>query len=248
MHRALAVLLVAAAALPFVAAGLPAQQPPAPAPPPNQAALAETREHAQAGRMAEALAALERVTPPAPAVLNQLRTSDDFRALRDDPRFQAIVARLTPCAAPQYREFDFWLGDWEVRDAAGKLLGRNRISKKHDGCVVFEEWESAGGSSGSSFNVYDQTTKQWHQFWVDASGTNWLSSDAQGSPATLRGGFDGGTMVLSSHPDTLPSIGLTRGTWRPLPDGRVQQTFESSSDGGKTWTVAFDGFYRKATP
>lgn len=241
------------AALSFVfAASLAAQQPPAPAspqaPPPNQAALAEARAHARAGRPAEAIAALERVTPPAGAVLNQLRTSDDFKALRGDARFEAIVTRLTPCLGPQYKEFDFWLGAWEVRNATGQLLGHNRISKRHGGCVVLEEWESAAGGSGSSFNFYDQPTKQWHQFWVDATGTNWLSSDKQGNPVTLRGGLRDGAMVLSSHPDSLPSIGLTRVTFRPLPDGRVRQTFEGSSDGGKTWSVSFDGFYKKAAP
>jgi len=127
------------------------------------------------------VAALERVTPPALAVLNQLRTSDDFKALRANPRFQAIVTKLMPCQGLQYKEFDFWLGDWEVRNAAGNFLGRNRISKRHGSCVVLEEWESAGGGSGSSFNVYDQQTTEWHQFWVHATGTNWLSSDKQGN-------------------------------------------------------------------
>ncbi len=228
----------------FATSLLAQQQPPA-APPPNQVALAEAREHARAGRAGEAIAALERLTPPALAVLNQLRTSDDFKALRDDARFQAIVTKLTPCAGPQYKEFDFWLGEWEVRSATGQLLGRNRITKRHAGCVVFGEWESAGGGSGSSFNFYDQPTKQWHQFWVDASGTNWLSSDKAGNPVTLRGGIRDGAMVMASHPDSLPSIGLTRVTFRPLADGGVRQTFEGSSDGGKTWTVSFDGFYKK---
>ncbi len=214
-------------------------------PPPNQVALAEARAHAKAGRPAEAIAALERVTPPAQAVLNQLRTSDDFKPLREDPRFQAIVAKLMPCAGPEYKQFDFWLGDWDVRSVAGQPLGHNHITKQHGGCVLLEQWEGAAGGSGSSFNVYDQATKQWHQFWVDATGTNWLSSDKQGNPVTLRGGIHDGAMVLSSHADTLPSIGLTRVTWRPLPDGGVRQTFESSSDGGKTWRVSFDGFYKK---
>ena len=52
-------------------------------------------------------------------------------------------------------------------------------------------------------------------------------------------------MVMTSHPDTLPSIPLTRATWRPLAEGGLRQTFESSSDDGKTWTVSFDGFYKK---
>src|SRR5690349_12618700 len=87
------------------------QQTAPPPPPPNQVAFTEAREHAKAGRAAEALAALERVTAPAPSVANQLRTSDDFKALRGDKRFEAIVAKLTPCSGPQYREFDFWLGE-----------------------------------------------------------------------------------------------------------------------------------------
>jgi hypothetical protein len=210
--------------------------------------MTEAREHAKAGRIAAAVAALERVTPPAPGVLNQLRTSDDFKALRADPRGRAIIEKLTPCTAPPYQEFDFWLGDWDVRNASGQVVGRNRITKRHGGCVVQEEWESAAGGSGSSVNVYDQQTRQWHQFWVDATGTNWLSSDAQGNPVTLRGGIRDGAMVMSAHPDTLPSIGLTRATWRPLPDGGVRQTFETSRDGGRTWTVSFDGFYKKRVP
>jgi hypothetical protein len=33
--------------------------------------------------------------------------------------------------------------------------------------------------------------------------------------------------------------------WTPLPDGRVRQHFKESSDGGKTWTDWFDGYYSK---
>ena len=237
MKRTFPFILLASLLIPT----LLAQQQPSP----NSVALTKAREHAKAGRIDQAIASLEKITPPAPAELNQLRTSDDFKALRDNAKFQAVVAKLTPCSGPRYKEFDFWLGDWEVRNSAGQLLGHNRISKKHGGCVVLEEWESAGGGSGSSFNVYDQNTGQWHQFWVDASGTNWLSSDKEGNPVTLRGGIRDGVMVLSSHPDSLPSIGLTRATWRPLPDGGVRQTFESSTDGGKSWTVSFDGYYKK---
>ncbi|HJQ40481.1 MAG TPA: hypothetical protein VKB93_25320 [Thermoanaerobaculia bacterium] len=214
---------------------------------PNQTALTEAREHAKAGRVNEAFAALERVAGPAPGVVNALKTSPDFEALRKDARYNALLEKLTPCSGAQYRQFDFWVGEWEVRGANNQLLGHNRISKRYGGCVVLEEWQPAGGGDGgSSFNFYDQNTKQWHQFWVDSSGTNWLSSDKQGNPMTMYGGIRDGAMVLVSHPDSLPSIGLTRATWRPLPDGRVRQTFESSTDNGKTWGVSFDGFYSKA--
>ena len=34
-----------------------------------------------------------------------------------------------PCAAPEHHQFDFWLGDWEVRTPEGKLAGHNTISR-----------------------------------------------------------------------------------------------------------------------
>lgn len=64
--------------------------------------------------------------------------------------------------------------------------------------------------------------------------------------AALRGGLRDGAMILASDPETLPAIGLTRTTWRPLPGGTIRQAFQSSTDGGKTWGTSFDGFYTKA--
>jgi hypothetical protein len=47
-----------------------------------------------------------------------------------------------PCAAAEHRQFDFWLGDWEVRDATGKLVGHNGIEAAHNGCALIEHWWS----------------------------------------------------------------------------------------------------------
>jgi hypothetical protein len=53
------------------------------------------------------------------------------------------LALAAPCDAPAHREFDFWLGEWEVRTPDGKLAGTNRIEREHDGCVL------RGGSAPS---------------------------------------------------------------------------------------------------
>src|SRR5262245_37640711 len=77
------------------------------------------------------------------------------------------TAPKTPpgCTAPAHRQFDFWLGEWSVRDPNGKVVGENRITSLHKGCVLFENWTGAGGFTGSSLNVYDATRKKWHQSW-----------------------------------------------------------------------------------
>ena len=53
-------------------------------------------------------------------------------------------------------------------------------------------------------------------------------------------------MVLGStgpHPDK-PGLTLQqRITWTPNADATVRQLWETSEDGGKTWSVAFDGRY-----
>lgn len=137
-----------------------------------------------------------------------------------------------PCSAPEYREFDFWLGDWDVRGPAGKVVGRNRITRLHDGCALLESWTSANGKvTGTSFNIYDVEKKRWHQTWVDNSGSLLL----------LDGGVHDGRMVLVS----APGDAMNRITWTPLPDGHVRQLWEASSDGGATWKTAFDGNYER---
>jgi len=75
------------------------------------------------------------------------------------------------CAAPEFRQFDFWLGDWKVTDPNGNVAGTNLITLEMDGCVLHEHWVGSKGGNGESFNIYDGATKQWHQTWVDNGGT-----------------------------------------------------------------------------
>jgi len=147
------------------------------------------------------------------------------------------TAASRPCSAPEYRQFDFWIGDWEVT-AGGQTAGTNSIHRVHGGCALQENWQGsgAGGISGSSFNIYDQGTGQWHQTWVDANGTL----------LQLDGALVDGSMVLSgSRPATNGGTALHRISWTPNEDGSVRQLWETSLDDGSSWTVLFDGLYVK---
>jgi hypothetical protein len=140
------------------------------------------------------------------------------------------------CTAAEYRQFDFWIGDWEVYRPDGKPAGTNRISRILDGCVIQENWSGARGSSGTSYSIYDRMRRRWHQTWVDD----------QGGLLQLDGGFTNASMTLRG--ETLDSSGvklLQRITWRRVGPAQVRQLWESSRDGGKTWTVVFDGRYQR---
>ena len=64
------------------------------------------------------------------------------------------------CADLTYKQFDFWLGDWNVSSAGGKLIGRDHIAKAYGGCVLQEQWTSVEGGTGGSFAMYDAPRKQ----------------------------------------------------------------------------------------
>ena len=39
-----------------------------------------------------------------------------------------------PCTAgPEYQQFDFWVGEWDV-EVSGQKVARSRIEKISDGC------------------------------------------------------------------------------------------------------------------
>jgi hypothetical protein len=41
------------------------------------------------------------------------------------------------CAAPEYRQFDFWIGDWDAFDLDdhNAKIAHNRVTPMLDGCV-----------------------------------------------------------------------------------------------------------------
>jgi hypothetical protein len=141
-----------------------------------------------------------------------------------------------PCQAPEYRQFDFWIGEWDVHDAQGQRIGANRIESIENGCGIQENWTDRRGLTGRSINVFRPASKTWTQLWTSAWGGVLL----------IEGRYENDRMVLSGdaigHDGTIER---QRTTWSRTGDG-VRQLTERSRDGGQTWTVAFDGRYVRA--
>lgn len=154
------------------------------------------------------------------------------------PMMLAVAAGATaaaPCDTPEHRQFDFWLGQWEVRTPDGKLAGRNHIERGCGGCVLHERYSTERGYAGESLNIYDATRRVWHQTWVDNGGLL----------LTLEGGWRDGRMLLEGQTTgTDGRITRHRISWTPAPDASVRQLWESTDAQGN-WSVAFDGRYTK---
>ncbi|MGH7535009.1 MAG: hypothetical protein ACREMG_05430 [Gemmatimonadales bacterium] len=152
----------------------------------------------------------------------------------------ALVAPPAPCTGPEYRQFDFWAGDWDTYDLAdtSKVVARNRVTPILGGCVLREAYEQNDGLVGESYSLWDAARGVWHQSWV----TN------RGALLLLEGRVERGRMVLTGAEKTADgAASLLRGiSWAEGKD--VRERAERSSDGGKTWTTVFDLVFRPHRP
>ena len=140
------------------------------------------------------------------------------------------------CSAPEYRQFDFWAGDWDAFDAADptKSSAHIRVDQILGGCVLEETYEGANGARGQSFSIYDRSRGVWHQTWVTNRGTLLL----------IEGQMQAGAMVLTGSDRTADGKPrLVRGIWKPV-QGGVRETADTSRDNGATWTPWFDLLFR----
>ncbi|MEZ4896280.1 MAG: hypothetical protein R2806_05570 [Saprospiraceae bacterium] len=163
-----------------------------------------------------------------------------FAPLQDRKEFPSIrnqvEANKFPCLAdPKFRQFDFWIGDWDVY-MNGQLAGYNTITRAEGGCALHENWHSADGShSGQSINYYDPVRQAWHQNWV-GSGMDITDYVAEES----REGY----LRFVGKMKTSQGIVLKRMTFTYDPSNHsVLQFIEDSTDEGKTWTAGFRGLY-----
>jgi hypothetical protein len=161
-----------------------------------------------------------------------------IEGLANDTISPSEPPKSAPCTAPEYRQFDFWVGDWEVFDIdhPASPVARAQVDRILDGCVLRENYEGTDGHRGQSFSIYDKSRGVWHQSWV----TN------RGELLVIEGKLEGDEMVLSGVDRTTDGkerrIG---GTWKPV-NGGVRETAKTSTDGGKTWVLWFDLMFRPA--
>lgn len=150
--------------------------------------------------------------------------------------FRAMAQTQSPSAPPETRDFDFWIGEWDVVTPDGKVGGHSEIESILNGRVIKESYQSAGSYKGQSFNIYNAAEERWEQYWVDNRGL----------ALHLKGGLNAeGQMVLQGDRKNPKGETVTdRITWTDNKDGTVQQVWEGSEDGAETWNLVFNGHYR----
>ena len=138
-----------------------------------------------------------------------------------------------------FGKLDFWLGEWRV-ESGGEIVGSNRIVKVQKGCAIEEHWTDAGGGTGQSLFYYLPALDQWHQVWVTPSAA---AAGGVKQKELVEYLENGGLRFQGTITRADGSIYLDRTTLTPLPDGRVSQQIQISTDGGENWNEGWLGIY-----
>lgn len=166
-------------------------------------------------------------------------TMTSLAAAQPVPEAEEQARSSKACTAPGYRQFDFWVGEWEVTpNGTDKIVAHSLIESLYGGCAIRENWMPLTREDGGSLNSFLPALGVWRQIWTDS----------QGSWNVFEGGRVGDAMVLLGHRlgnDPKDSAILARMTFTPLEDGSVRQHGEHSSDFGQTWQTSYDFIYRK---
>ena len=71
-----------------------------------------------------------------------------------------LAQKPPPPLPPEARQFDFWIGEWDLIWQGGK--GTNTITAILDSAVIQEAFD-APGFKGRSLSTFHRQKKMWHQ-------------------------------------------------------------------------------------
>ncbi|NVK53459.1 MAG: hypothetical protein HWD85_11040 [Flavobacteriaceae bacterium] len=150
---------------------------------------------------------------------------------------QSQNSKRIPCSTKEYKQFDFWVGNWNVYNTKNKLIGTNKVVKMPNACAIQENWSSTSSpSKGTSYNYYNAKDKTWNQLWIDNSGGSLV----------LKGSYTNNQMILkSSLQQGKNGKFYNKLTFTKNNDGSVTQVWELRDNNNTLIKELFRGIYKK---
>jgi hypothetical protein len=115
------------------------------------------------------------------------------------------AVRSPSCLAPEFRQLDFWLGDWDVTvharssptsDQWADAKGHQHVEAILGGCAIAEHFTADGPPApwaGASYSMWQPKLGTWRQAWVDDSA----------SFLAFQGGVEHDGFALYGEPKTV---------------------------------------------
>ena len=173
--------------------------------------------------------------------INEIDKLKDFDAIRHTAAFKNVYKKIYhnayPCSGdPKQREFDFWIGEWDVfQNGTDQLVGHSLVQKVSGECALLENWDaSRGGGTGKSLNYFDALNNSWEQDWIGSMG---------GAQKYLNGVYKDSAMRFTYESMTGGKKVTGNFIFYNLGPGKVRQYQDASEDGGKTFSVSYDFIY-----
>jgi hypothetical protein len=146
------------------------------------------------------------------------------------------------CDTPQHHQLDFWVGNWQVFDAAtNQLVAFERVEKHSEGCIVQENltfltdmYRRPGVKyrlAGIGVNRFDG--ENWLQMWAD---NQWGAIFLRGAPDA-----DGNMVFVTVIPSRKRDVKLV---YENRSDGTVRILQYVAPAGSGKWVKYGDLIYR----
>jgi beta-lactamase regulating signal transducer with metallopeptidase domain len=179
------------------------------------------------GRPEEAVAKLREALDAGFIPSGDLADDPDFVSLSNNAEFQEIRQQQE-----RFRQLDFWVGQWELKDSDGRLLSTHSVQFAEKGHLLMENWLRAGGGSGTSLTYMHSPSGTWRQTRIDDQGcVTELSGKLEGDQLLFNG-----TMCRKTGAVLACRMSLV-----PAANGAVEQIIERSDDGGQSWKIQLQG-------
>jgi hypothetical protein len=152
------------------------------------------------------------------------------------------------CASAEHRQFDFWVGDWDVSIRArqsptseewGEGKGTQHVESILGGCAIAENFSAdgpGGAWAGKSYSMWQPQLGKWRQTWVDDGG----------SFLEFTGGVEAGAMTLYGAPRTVKDVSFQmRMVFKDVTADALHWEWQRSTDDWKTFVVMMTIDYQR---
>jgi hypothetical protein len=155
------------------------------------------------------------------------------------------AASSAECSGPEYHQFDFWIGQWDIKQKILKADAtwfeadaHTNVSPILGGCALMEEWqgdvlffwegmEQPEPLKGFSVRAFDRKTNQWTISWMDTRHLRF--SEFEGNFHDGRGEF------FRKRLNEEKKETVTRITFSEIKPASVRWDLAVSSDDGQNW-------------
>ena len=140
----------------------------------------------------------------------------------------------TACSDDASQQLDFLIGDWELFNKSGDVIGENKVRLVFGTCTLEEDFKGKDGLKTHSIFSYDEKNKHWTQNW----------SDDFGNDLNFKGTFKNDKLTLKATSAKAGKKVYHRIIYKKQANGTVSQVWQKSSN-NKDWKTTYSGTYKR---